>query len=266
MTKAIEREKIFQIGRHAEPAFRAVIVDRDSMSGGLLADALVRELKCEASAVRAANLLQVLAARPVDLVVISADLSASPGVGYDLANSVSCAHPKVPIVLLLDQTTQAAVINSFRSGARGVFNRQESIGEFINCIERVRKGAIWAGAEESNLILEAFKGIPAPMALTEGSSSTLTTRELQVVRCAATGKTNKTIAVELGLSEHTVKNYLFRAFEKLGVSSRVELLFYLTIRGHDPWAFLWPDEDSAKPGPGDEAALEPPTSFAASEE
>jgi len=34
------------------------------------------------------------------------------------------------------------------------------------------------------------------------------------------------------LSEHTVKNYLFRAFEKLGVSSRVELLFYLTIRGH----------------------------------
>ena len=44
--------------------------------------------------------------------------------------------------------------------------------------------------------------------------------------------TNKTIASELNLSEHTVKNYLFRAFEKLGVSSRVELLFYLTIRGH----------------------------------
>ena len=58
-------------------------------------------------------------------------------------------------------------------------------------------------------------------------------RELQVVKCAARGKTNKVIARELGLSEHTVKNYLFRAFEKLGVSNRVELLFYLTQRGHN---------------------------------
>ena len=49
---------------------------------------------------------------------------------------------------------------------------------------------------------------------------------------AAKGKTNRAIANDLGLSEHTVKNYLFRAFEKLGVSNRVELLFYLTIRGH----------------------------------
>jgi DNA-binding NarL/FixJ family response regulator len=38
-------------------------------------------------------------------------------------------------------------------------------------------------------------------------------------------------ASELGLSEHTAKNYLFRAFEKLGVQNRVELLFYLTSRG-----------------------------------
>jgi DNA-binding NarL/FixJ family response regulator len=81
-------------------------------------------------------------------------------------------------------------------------------------------------------LLEALKSLPAPVELTEIDSSTLTKRELQVVQCAATGQTNKAIASELGLSEHTVKNYLFRAFEKLGVSSRVELLFYLTVRGH----------------------------------
>jgi DNA-binding NarL/FixJ family response regulator len=52
------------------------------------------------------------------------------------------------------------------------------------------------------------------------------------VQCAAKGKTNRAIASDLQLSEHTVKNYLFRAFEKLGVSNRVELLFYLTMRGH----------------------------------
>jgi DNA-binding NarL/FixJ family response regulator len=61
--------------------------------------------------------------------------------------------------------------------------------------------------------------------------SSLTVREMQVVRSAASGMTNREIAKELGLSDHTVKNYLFKAFEKLGVSSRVELLLSLVLGG-----------------------------------
>lgn len=80
-------------------------------------------------------------------------------------------------------------------------------------------------------LLEAFSSLPNPDLAIADESSTLTFRELQVVKCAARGKTNKAIAKELRLSEHTVKNYLFRAFEKLGVSNRVELLFHLTQRG-----------------------------------
>jgi DNA-binding NarL/FixJ family response regulator len=102
----------------------------------------------------------------------------------------------------------------------------------MDCVEHVRKGSIWATREVSNVLLEAFRSIPAPSLLTKDDSPALSTRELQVVQCAARGRTNKAIASELCLSEHTVKNYLFKAFEKLGVSSRVELLFYLTIRGH----------------------------------
>jgi DNA-binding CsgD family transcriptional regulator len=53
----------------------------------------------------------------------------------------------------------------------------------------------------------------------------LSKRELEVVRCLAEGLSNREIAEHLGLSQHTIKNYLFRVFDKLGVSSRVELLF-----------------------------------------
>jgi DNA-binding CsgD family transcriptional regulator len=53
----------------------------------------------------------------------------------------------------------------------------------------------------------------------------LSKREMEIVRCVAQGMTNREIAEELGLSPHTVKNCLFRVFDKLGVSSRVELLF-----------------------------------------
>lgn len=230
-SKAVDRDKVFQIGRRSKPAFSALIVDRDSMSAGLLADALGRDLKCDAVAIRPANLLQALGVRHVDLVIISADLNSRPGAGFDLCRAVACAHSEIPTVILVDQPSQKAVISAFRSGARGLFCRREPMSDFINCVEHVRKGCIWAGREESSFLLNAFMSMPAAIELTEDNASILTTRESQVVRHAATGKTNKVIASEMGLSEHTVKNYLFKAFEKLGVSSRVELLFYLTTCG-----------------------------------
>jgi DNA-binding CsgD family transcriptional regulator/Lon protease-like protein len=55
--------------------------------------------------------------------------------------------------------------------------------------------------------------------------SLLSKRELEVVRGLCEGLTNREIAERLGLSQHTIKNYLLRLFDKLGVSSRVELLF-----------------------------------------
>jgi two-component system nitrate/nitrite response regulator NarL len=240
--KSSAHKDSLQNGRDLEAPFDAVIADRDHISGDLLADALMRNLGCDAIAIRSSNLLQVLGERNVNLIIVSSDLSAKRGVGFELASKVSRSFPKIPIVILLEHPTPDAVISAFRSGARGVFNRQNSITEFIDCIEHVRKGSIWAGEQESNVVLEAFKNIPSPIMDARGDFTPLSTRELQVVQCAARGITNKKIAGELGLSEHTVKNYLFRAFEKLGVTSRVELLFYLTIHGHS----FGPARDSLK--------------------
>jgi DNA-binding NarL/FixJ family response regulator len=230
--KETKRENALQISRRAQPAFRAIIVDRDSMSSGLLADALARGLSCDAVALRSSQLLQALGTRPVDLVAISADLNGREGDGLELVKAVSSAHPKIPIVVLLDRSCQKTVLSAFRSGARGLFSRQQPISEFLRCVEHLRRGFIWAGGEETGFLLNVLKDLPTPIELTGGDAAILTQRESQVVRLAATGKTNKAIASELRLSEHTVKNYLFRAFEKLGVSSRVELLFYLTTCGH----------------------------------
>jgi two-component system, NarL family, nitrate/nitrite response regulator NarL len=106
------------------------------------------------------------------------------------------------------------------------------VTEFLDCVEHVCKGFIWAGAQETTLLLDALCSIPSPDVALAGKTASLSLRELQVVKGAARGKTNKVIASDLALSEHTVKNYLFRAFEKLGVSNRVELLFYLNLRDH----------------------------------
>lgn len=215
-----------------DPVYRVLIVDRDSMSSDLLVDALTREHRCEAAHVHPLELLRVLATSEIDLVVISAEVETETGSGYDLAQTVGRRYPNLGIVILLHLTTRESVIRAFRSGARGVFSRQQSMTAFFDCVEHVCKGCIWAGRQETDVVVEAFKSIPTFNLITTNDSPALTSRESQVVHCAAQGKTNRAIANELNLSEHTVKNYLFRAFEKLGVSSRVELLFYLTLQGH----------------------------------
>lgn len=202
------------------------------MSADLLAGALSREIWCHAIAVSRTDLLSSLAAGVADLVVISAELDPRGQSGFDLAQSVLRAHPSVPVVMILTHSTPNSVLSAFRSGARGVVSREQPISLFLQCIDHVRKGLIWAEGKEANFLLEVIRNLPAPSLMGADPTSPLTMRELQIVHCAAAGKTNKIIAQELGLSEHTVKNYLFRIFEKLGVSSRIELLFYLTFRGH----------------------------------
>lgn len=230
--KLLKRENVVRIGQQGCASFRVFIVDRDSMTSDLLANALARDSGFESAVVQAGDLLSALSASDVDLVVIGAEVDLKPGNGFDLALSVARAHPSISIVILLNSASHDSVITAFRSGAKGVFSRQLPMSEFLDCIERVGKGFIWAGPAETAHLLSAMKRIPSPSMMSDADSANLTARELQVVQFAATGKTNKMIAGELGLSEHTVKNYLFRAFEKLGVSSRIELLFYLTMRGH----------------------------------
>ena len=213
------------------PEFRALIVDRDSMSSHLLATALCQVRNIRASAVQSTDLLRHLDVERADMVIIGAEVNQRSPNEFDLTQTVSRAHPSVLIVMLLNHSTRDSVLNAFRSGVRGVFPRQRPIADLLDCVERVRNGYIWAAEQETTLLLDAIRSFPAPNLSPSTGSLPLTYRQKQVVQSAARGKTNKVIAGELGLSEHTVKNYLFRAFEKLGVSSRTELLFYLTLRG-----------------------------------
>lgn len=212
--------------------WRVLIVDRDPMASDLLARALEHERTCRATAIRSDDLLSAISRSHAKLVVIAADVRTQQGDGFALAKEVAQVYPNVFIVLLLAPPSPESVINAFRAGARGVFPRERPITDFMDCIERVKRGFLWAAGQEATILLEAFRSIPAPSILTALNSRCLSDRELQVVQHAATGKTNRAIARELSLSEHTVKNYLFHAFEKLGVSSRVELLFCLTLAGH----------------------------------
>jgi len=95
----------------------------------------------------------------------------------------------------------------------------------------VHQGQVWASSEELLFLLEALVE-PAPIATRDlPGSRTLSKREEEIARLVAEGFSNRQISERLDLSEHTIKNYLFRVFEKLGVSTRVELTLYALKRG-----------------------------------
>jgi two-component system, NarL family, nitrate/nitrite response regulator NarL len=197
------------------------------MGSQLLAESLGRDPRFEILAVAAAADIFPIAARQPDVSLISIEIDAGAKKGLQVARTLNAVHPDMHIVILLEESTRASVIASFRCGATGVFCRTEPISELHTCIEHVNRGELWAGRDQTQYLLEAIRNTPSCDGIEDGKLRLLSKRELEVAEHAAQGQSNKQIADELRLSEHTVKNYLFRVFEKLGVSSRFELLFLL---------------------------------------
>jgi len=212
---------------------RVLIAERNRMASQLLAESLERDSRFQVIAVpAAAELLSVATIRKPDVAVISADFVSAARKGLQIARALTAHHPSIRIVILLDVPAREPVIASFRSGARGVFCRTEPVSEFRTCVERVSRGEIWASSIGTEHLLEAVRISPCCDAI-EGRVDMLSKREIEVAESAVQGHTNRQIAEQLRLSEHTVKNYLFRIFEKLGVSNRMELFFLLSTRSKD---------------------------------
>lgn len=198
------------------------------MGSQLLAESLGRNPRFEITGVAAAeDILSLAGSRKADVAVISLDSDSARKKGLQVTRTLNARQPDVRIVVLLDVSARESVIASFRCGAMGVFCRTEPVSELVACIERVSRGEIWAGPSHSQFLLEALRSAPSCEGIDAGKVGLLSHREVQVAECAAQGQSNKQIADQLGLSEHTIKNYLFRIFEKLGVSNRFELLFLL---------------------------------------
>jgi DNA-binding NarL/FixJ family response regulator len=93
---------------------------------------------------------------------------------------------------------------------------------------------VWAGSRELELVLDMLARA-LPLHLTNSQQTpVLTKREEQVVRLVAAGLTNREISSQLSLSAHTVKNYIFRLYDKLGISNRVALAAYSISQGWPP--------------------------------
>jgi two-component system nitrate/nitrite response regulator NarL len=218
---------------------RVLVADDTQIHTQLLADALRRDLQLEVISPPAQfrDLVASVKLHRVNVVVLSSNLEEEPLRGFELLRELRASSPDILAIMLLDSSKKDTVLQAFRAGARGIFSRHDSVEALSKCIRSVYEGQIWANSQQLSFAVEALATSPTVRAVDANGLSLLSKREMDVVRSLAEGLTNREIAERLGLSQHTIKNYLFRVYDKLGVSSRLELLFMtLTQAGSKPSA------------------------------
>ena len=217
------------ISKSGEPV-RVFVGDANAMACQLMVRALEQSrepIVVAGSASDPVQILKGLRENPSDVAIIGADLKNGPMTGLGVVKEARAAFPHTRIILLVDSPERALVVEGFRAGADGVFSRAETFEMLCKCIRAVGGGQVWANVNQQRFIIEALAaGGPQPIKGASGANL-LTKREEELVRFVAEGLTNRDIARQLGLTEHTVRNYLFRIFNKLGTSNRLELALYV---------------------------------------
>jgi len=213
---------------------RVLVAASSQMQLQLLTSALRRrpEFQVTSCPLDPELILETLETSFTEVLLLDANLQNTGWQDMALLRRLHIAFPKVAKVLLLEAVDRELVVNAFRSGARGLFCFAVSpFRTLCRCIQVVHRGQICATAPQVDYLIDLIAQVPSLRVVNASGNVLVTPREEQVVALVAEGLSNREIAQELGLSEHTVKKYLFRIFEKLGISTRVELVLYAFNHG-----------------------------------
>jgi DNA-binding NarL/FixJ family response regulator len=212
--------------RHTVSVFLA---DATRMGCELMATALQRSSYRLSLSGYATDLIGIrawLRENRVDIAIVSARLKEGASTAFDLTREIRDSHPETSVIILVESIERVLVVEAFRAGASGVFCRDKSFDLLCKCMHVVHQGQIWADNEALLFLIDAFVRSKPTEARTFKRPNLLTKREEAVVELLAEGLTNRDISQQLNLSENTVRNYLFRIFNKVGTSNRLELALY----------------------------------------
>jgi DNA-binding NarL/FixJ family response regulator len=211
-----------------EGQITVLIAESRLMSCELLATALERSrypICVTASATDSEEVLKQYSSANPDVCIIGSDLKEGPRSGLAATRELRMLNPHARVIVLLESEQRELVIEAFRAGALGVFSREEPFEALCKSVRKVHEGHVWVSNRQVQFLVESLADSETPPG--DGKvAQLLTKREQELVELVAEGRTNRDISRELGLSEHTVRNYLFRIFNKVGTSNRLELALY----------------------------------------
>lgn len=167
-------------------------------------------------------IVQTQQTRP-DILLLDLSMPKTPGLETlrELATSGSPVH----VILLTAAVEKRQIVEALQMGARGIVMKDCATQLLIKSIHTVMNGQFWV-EREAVVDLVRYLREHASDTQSPGKALGLTRRELEVLGTIVNGLSNKEIAQKFTLSEDTVKHHLTNIFDKVGVSSRLELALF----------------------------------------
>jgi two-component system nitrate/nitrite response regulator NarL len=161
-----------------------------------------------------------------DIMLLDLAMPKHPGLEA-LREMNSNTGPSVRIILLTAAAEKNQIVEALQLGARGVVMKDSATQLLLKAIDTVMSGEYWVGRESvSNLVQYLRTLVQSSGEEARQRKFGLTPRELEIVSAVVAGYANKEIAEYFKISEDTVKHHLSNIFDKLGVSTRLELALF----------------------------------------
>ncbi len=162
-----------------------------------------------------------------DILLLDLAMPRHPGLEALRELSSGAGATGVRVILLTAAAEKAQIVEALQLGARGVVLKDSATQLLLKAIHSVMSGEYWVGRESvSNLVQYLRTLVQSSGEEAKQKKFGLTPRELEIVSAVVAGYANKEIAVYFKISEDTVKHHLSNIFDKLGVSTRLELALF----------------------------------------
>lgn len=153
--------------------------------------------------------------------VLVADLRLPTGSSIDVIRKLRAQAPNTEVVVLTMDESPLFAQHAMDAGAIGYVLKDRADSELVTAIRCAANGAEYVSARVATGLDALRKAV---------DRDSLTPREIEVVRLVALGLTSAEIAVKLRLSRRTVETHRARIFDKLGLSTRAELVRFALRR------------------------------------
>ena len=166
-------------------------------------------------------------ARTMKPEILLLDLAMPRRPGLEALRELSHNSVPVRVILLTAAAEREQIVEALQLGARGVVLKDCGTEILMKSIHAVLAGEYWVGREPVSNLLQYLRGLlDSSTKISRQKRFGLTPRELDIVSAVVAGYANKEIAEHFKISEDTVKHHLSNIFDKLGVSTRLELALF----------------------------------------
>ena len=158
--------------------------------------------------------------------VIVMDLQMAPMDGIESTRRIRALYDDVEVVALTSFGEDERVHAALEAGASGYLLKDSDADDVAAAVRAAHRGELKLDPAIARRLMSSIRAGPS-----DDPTAELTSRELEVLRLVATGRSNKEIAAELAISERTARTHVSRILRKLGLSSRTQAALWAVREG-----------------------------------